>query len=496
MDLQDIIDSVPVEKKGEILKLINEYEAATGRELAQSGFLEFAQAVWPDIILGEHIKIMANAFERIVSGELKRLIINMAPRHSKSEMSSFLLPSYFLGKYPKKKLIQSSHNADLAVDFGSKVRNLIASEEYKAIFPDTDLRADKKAAGKWATTAGGEYFAIGVGGKIAGRGADLYIIDDPHSEQDALEAIANPDKWDKVYDWYTGGPRQRLQPGGAIVIVMTRWSPNDLTGQLLESQRQRGVCEWEVIELPAILPSGKTLWPEFWPEAEILAVKAELPVAKWQAQYQQNPTSEEGALIKREQWQEWPLDKPPECYFKIVSWDTAFLKTERSDYSACTVWGVFDKIDKDGTPRASLILLDAFKGKFEFPELKREVLRVWRDEEPDMMIVEQKASGTSLISELRYMGVPVQEFTPTRGNDKIARVNSVTDLFASGLVWHPKQRWAYEVIEECAAFPSGRNDDFVDASTQALIRFRQGGFIRTNLDEDEVEHEERVADYY
>lgn len=494
--MHDILAAVPPEHREELLGLIDKYRGAVAREKAQGSFIDFARAVWPNIILGEHISIMADAFERIVSGKLKRLIINMPPRHSKSEMSSFLLPAYFLGKYPHKKLIQSSHNVDLAVDFGAKVRNLIASPEYQAIFPGVDLRADKKASGKWATTLGGEYYAIGVQGKIAGRGADLYVIDDPHSEQDALDAMGNPERWDKVYEWYTGGPRQRLQPGGAICIVMTRWNTADLTGQVLQAQKERGSNEWEVIELPAILPSGNILWPEFWSKEEIVAVKEELPVGKWQAQYQQNPTSEEGALIKREHWKEWKSSTPPDCYFKIVSWDTAFLKTERSDYSACTVWGIFDSPDDEGRPRANLILLDAFKDKFEFPQLKKEVLGVWKDQEPDMMIVEQKASGTSLISELRYMGVPVQEFTPTRGNDKIARVNSVTDLFASGLVWHPQKRWAHEVIEECAAFPNGRNDDYVDSTTQALLRFRQGGFIRANLDEDWEEVEPEAREYY
>jgi predicted phage terminase large subunit-like protein len=277
---------------------------------------------------------------------------------------------------------------------------------------------------------------------------------------------------------------------------MTRWNTHDLTGQVLQAQKHRHENEWEVIELPAILPSGNILWPEFWSEKEIFAVREELPASKWQSQYQQDPTSDESAIIKREHWKEWRKEQPPECYFKIISWDTAFLKTERSDYSACTVWGVFDTVDDDGRSRANLILLDAFKGKYEFPELKKEVLRVWKEESPDMMVVEQKASGTSLISELRYMGIPVEEFTPTRGNDKIARANSVSDLFNSGIIWHPPYRWAYEVIEECAAFPLGRNDDYVDSTTQALIRFRRGGFIRTDLDEEEVDHEPRRAAYY
>jgi predicted phage terminase large subunit-like protein len=375
------------------------------------------------------------------------------------------------------------------------VRNLVDSEVYAKIFPNVALRSDSKAAGRWSTNANGEYFAIGVGGTVTGKGADLLIIDDPHSEQEAALASADPSVFDKVYEWYTSGPRQRLQPGGSIVVVMTRWSKRDLTGKILQAMTDRDGDEWEIIELPAILPSEKPLWPEFWSYDELSKLRIELPLSKWSAQYQQNPTSEEGALIKREWWMEWEAENPPYCQFVIQSWDTAFTKNERSDYSACTTWGVFYKDENENDPH--IILLDALKERMEFPELKARAFEYYQEWQPDAFIVEAKASGAPLIFELRRMGIPVQEFTPTRGNDKISRLNSVSDLFASGKVWAPRKRWAEEVIEEMAAFPNSDHDDLVDSSTQALIRFRKGGFINLPTDEpDEPREFRRKVAYY
>ena len=330
---------------------------------------------------------------------------------------------------------------------------------------------------------------------MTGKGADLLIIDDPHSEQEAALASNDPSVFDKVYEWYTSGPRQRLQPGGSIVVVMTRWSKRDLTGRIVQSSIDRDGDEWEIIDFPAILPSNNPLWPEFWSYEELDALRTELPLPKWNAQYQQQPTSEQGAIVKREWWREWEGDKPPPCEFLIQSWDTAFTKNERSDYSACTTWGVF-YLNEDQND-ANIILLDAFKYRMEFPELKQKALEHYKEWEPDAFIVEAKAAGSPLIYELRQMGIPVSEFTPTRGNDKIARINSVSDLFASGKVWAPATRWAEEVVEEMAEFPSGEHDDLVDSSTQALIRFRKGGFVRLESDEqDEMPTFKRKAAYY
>jgi predicted phage terminase large subunit-like protein len=442
---------------------------------------------------------MAKAFERVANGEIKRLIINMPPRHTKSEFASYLLPAWFLGRFPNKKVIQTSHTAELAVGFGRKVRNLVDSEVYKKLFPKVELQSDSKAAGRWNTNHGGDYFAIGVGGAVTGKGADILIIDDPHSEQEATIAETNPEVYDKTYEWYTSGPRQRLQPGGAIVIVMTRWSKKDLTGQVVKAAAQRHGEDWEVIEFPAILPSGKPLWPEFWKLEELEALRQELPNSKWQAQYMQSPTSDVSAIIKREWWRWWESDDPPYCDFLIQSWDTAFLKTERSDYSACTTWGVFYWPDDTGLDQVNIIALNAFKRRMEFPELKQKAYEEYQEWEPDSLIVEAKAAGSPLIFELRAMGIPVQEYTPSKGNDKIARLNAVADIFASGRVWVPRTHWAEELVEEVASFPSGEHDDLVDSMTQALLRFRRGGFIRLQSDEeDEVPSfkSRRAVGYY
>ncbi len=483
MKFLELIDQLPVGEREKLLIEYDEYMNSLTREKAQTGFMDFVRAMWPSFILGRHHALMAKKFEEIAAGKIKRLIINMPPRHTKSEFASYMLPAWYLGKFPNKKIIQCSNTAELAVGFGRKVRNLVDSEAYAKVFPNVHLRSDSKAAGRWATSGGGDYFAIGVGGTVTGKGADLLIIDDPHSEQEAALAANDPSVYDKVYEWYSSGPRQRLQPKGSIVIVMTRWGKRDLTGRVLQGMVDRDGDKWEVIELPAILPNEKPLWPEFWSFEELDKLRNELPVSKWSAQYQQEPTSEQGAIVKREWWKIWPHEDPPKCQFVIQSWDTAFTKNDRSDYSACTTWGVFYMDENKEDPH--VILLDAVKKRMEFPELKETAMRFYRDWEPDACIVEAKAAGAPLVYELRQMGIPVSEFTPTRGNDKIARLNSVSDLFASGKIWAPETRWAEEVMEEMAAFPNSDHDDLVDSSTQALIRFRKGGFIRLDSDEPE-----------
>ena len=455
--LERVLEKLPVGQREHLAQIADEYKRAINRDRGQQKFMEFVKLMWPNFIGGRHHDIMADAFERVAKGELKRLIINMPPRHTKSEFASYLLPAWFLGKFPHKKIIQSSNTAELAVGFGRKVRNLVDSDTYAKVFPNVALRHDSKAAGRWSTNANGEYFAIGVGGTVTGKGADLLIIDDPHSEQQAKLAESDPSIFDTVYEWYTSGPRQRLQPGASIVVVMTRWSKRDLTGRVMKDSVQRGGDEWELIEFPA----------------------------KWQAQYQQSPTSESAALVKREWWKMWEADDPPYCHFTLMAWDTAFEKSNRADYSACTIWGVFNHPNEQGEEQANIILLNAVRDRVEFPELKKMVLRLTKDWEPDSTIIEKKASGAPLIYELRAMGIPVQEFTPVRGNDKITRLNAVSDLFASGRVWAPNTHWAEEVVDEVASFPSGEHDDYVDTVSLALMRFRKGGYVTADLDEEE-----------
>jgi len=465
----NIINKLPADKKQEYIKYLIKFAEKKQEQVVQDDFLSFVKGVWPEFIEGEHHKKIADQFNRLAKGEINRLIINMPPRHTKSEFASYLLPAWMIGRNPKLKIIQTTHTTELAVRFGRKAKHLIDSQDYKRFFKTT-LREDSQAAGRWETEQGGEYFAAGVGSAITGRGADLLIIDDPHSEQDAM----NPEALERAYEWYTSGPRQRLQPGGKIIVVMTRWSQKDLTEKLLRSQKDIKSDKWELVQFPAIMPSGKPVWPEYWKLEELESVKASLSIGKWNAQWMQNPTAEEGSILKREWWRVWNQPYVPECIHTIQSYDTAYLKKETADYSAITTWGVFYP-DADSPP--NLILLDAFKDRLEFPDLRRRALEQYYYWKPETVIVESKASGLPLTYELRKMGIPVVNFTPSRGNDKHSRVNAVAPLFESGLIWAPDEKFAEEVVEECAAFPNGDHDDLVDSTTQALMRFRQGGFV-------------------
>ena len=473
------------------LKYILKKSLLDKQEANQNDFLSFVKVVWPDFIQGYHHKIYAEKLNRVANGELKRLIVNMPPRHTKSEFASHLFPAFFMGRHPKAKLIQTTHTGELSIRFGRKTKNLLESDEYAKVFPNVTLATDSKAAGRWESNHGGEYFAAGVGGAITGRGADLLVIDDPHSEQDAL----SPTVLDSHYEWYTSGPRQRLQPGGAIVLVMTSWSVKDLTGRLLEAQGKEEMADqWEIVEFPAIL-NEKPMWGNFWDMDNLNKVKASIPLTKWNAQWMQNPTSEEGALIKREWWKKWEEDKIPELKYIIQSYDTAYSKKETADYSAITTWGIFKPSDDD---RESLILLDAKRGRWNFPELKKIAMEEYKYWEPEAILIEAKASGLPLTHELQKAGIPVINFTPSKGNDKHSRVNSVAPLFESGAIWAPNKKFAEEVIEECAAFPFGDNDDYVDSTTQALMRYRQGYYVslKDDFNDDNIEHEQLGREYY
>lgn len=259
---------------------------------------------------------------------------------------------------------------------------------------------------------------------------------------------------------------------------MTRWSTKDLTGKLLAHQKEAKSDKWHVVEFPAILEDDDPpvpVWPEYWKLEELESVKATLPVGKWNAQWMQNPTSEEGAILKREWWRKYDREDIPALHHVIQSYDTAFLKKETADYSAITTWGIFYPDEDSG---ANLILLDAIKGRYEFPELRRLALEQYKYWNPETVIVEAKASGLPLTHELRQMDIPVINFTPSKGNDKHVRVNTCAPLFESGMIWAPDEKFAQEVIEECAAFPFGDHDDLVDSTTQAIMRFRQGGLLK------------------
>ena len=482
--LQLALPKMTVQEKIELMDMLEERERRASLYNARANILDFAKHVYPGFKVGPQHRKLAKIFEDVIAGKKKRVIINIAPRMGKSEFSSYLFPAYFLGKYPNKKIIMGTHTAGLSEDFGRRVRNLIDTEEYREIFPSTNVADDQKAAGKWSTSSGGQYYAAGVGGALAGRGADLFVIDDPHSEQDVK--VNSRLAFDTAWSWFQTGPLQRLMPGGAIIVIMTRWSLLDLTGRLIDYQTKNPESiPWEIVELPAILNEGtdneKSLWPEQWALSALKATKASIDPRYWNAQYMQQPTSDNSAVISRKMWRIWEPEDPPVCDYIIQSWDTAHEIKTNSDYSACTTWGVF--YNEEERDAAQIILLDAFKDRMTFPELKQVALKHYKEWQPDAFIVEKKSAGAPLIQEFRAMGIPAWETNPSRGNDKMVRLNAIADLFASGMVWAPDTRWAREVIEEVAAFPVGEHDDFVDTTSQALMRFRQGGFI--SLDSDE-----------
>ena len=493
------IGKLPAEKQAHFRQVMSELRKRKQGAQSQVHFLDFVKQMWPGFIGGRHHTIMAEKFEAVARGEIKRLAISLPPRHTKSEFASYLLPAWFLGNYPEKKIMQASHKTELAVNFGRKVRNLIDSDAYKGVFREVELQADSKSAGRWGTNKGGVYNALGVGSGAAGMGADIFIIDDPHNEQDIING--NTDVFDQAWEWYMSGPRQRLQPGGGIIVVHTRWSKKDLIGRLLDyAVKNPDADQWEYIEFPAIFNEGdedeKSLWPEFWPLPELKKIQSTIAPHLWNAQYMQNPTTEEGALIKKEWWQDWDRDEPPDCEFTILSLDAAQESHNRADYNAVTLWGVFYMNDPDtGYSKANIILLNAWKERMEFPKLKQAMLDDYQEWQPDAFVVEKKSNGAALYQEFRAMGIPVSEFTPSKGNDKISRVNAVSDIFASGMVWAPLgHRWAQEVMEECSDFPNGEHDDFVDSTTQALMRFRNGGFIKLHSDyEDEPQEFRRYS---
>ena len=484
IEVNALLAVMTAKQKIEFLEELEEQQRRAELKKAQTGMVPFAGAVYPGFKEGAHHRRLAQIFKDVADGKKKRVIINIAPRMGKSEFSSYLFPAWFLGQYPEKKIIMATHTAGLSEDFGRRVRNLIESDDYNKVFPETRVAADQKAAGKWSTSAGGQYYAVGVGGALAGRGADLFVIDDPHSEQD-IKANSRA-TFDNAWSWFQTGPLQRLMPDGAIIVIMTRWSLVDLTGRLIQYQmRNPEADQWEIVELPAILHEDtdqeKSLWPEQWPLKQLKQKKAAMDARYWNAQYMQQPTSESAALVKRQHWRIWERDDPPKCEFIIQSWDTAHEAKTTADYSACTTWGIW--YNEEEGDRPSIILLDAFKDRMEFPELKEVALKHYKEWQPDSFLVEKKAAGAPLVQEFRRMGIPVDEFTPSRGNDKIARLNAITDLFASGAIWAPDRRWAKDVIEEVVAFPVGEHDDYVDTMTQALLRFRNGGFISLPTDE-------------
>ena len=493
------IPSMPLKEKEILLQEIEDFEHKKKLRLCREDFLTFCAYVYPEWKEGPHHRYLRPILHKVKEGEETRIAVSMAPRFGKSQTIAYLFVAWYLGHKPNHHIIMVTHTAKLSEDFGRSVRNLIDTPQYKEIFPNTIVSKDKSAASNWTLSEGGKYLAVGIGANLAGHGADLCVVDDLVSE---AAILANPDHaFSVAWEYMQVGPLQRLMPNGKIIMIGTRWGKKDPIGRALAwADNNPDSPKWNEIRFPAILPSGKSLWPEQWPVEQLLAKKASMQPQFWAAQYTQEPTSEEGALLKREWWQFWTKDAPPDVEFVIQVWDTAHDTKSYNDFSACLTWGVWFNEEND---RSELILLNAIKGRWEFPQLKERALEQYREWQPECLLIEKKAAGAPLIQELRQMDMIVEEYSPSRGavgvsNDKRARVNAVASLFADKAIWAPEHRWAMEVINECAEFPNGEHDDYVDCCSLALARYRQGGFISLSSDrQDEPKFfRRRTSGYY
>lgn len=455
-------------------------------EAARDNFLAYVRYMAPLVLNapyvdGRHIVLICHTLQDVEQGLLDRIQIWMPPRSMKSWLGSILFPSWCLGRHPNWDFMQISYKSDLATDFSREVRNIVGMEEYQEIFPGFGLRQDSKAAHRWHTKGRGCYVTGSVTGGIAGKGAMIALVDDPLSEQDALSEAERR----RVHRWYPSGLRSRLAPGGRIVLISTRWHLEDLCGWLIERARDDDMMDkWVVLKIPAIvdaeasavlgLEEGSSYWPERWPLAMLLKTKANDPL--FNALYMQNPVLEGGNVIKREWFQDWVKKNPPDCDYILISMDTAFSIKETADFSAITVWGIFYIVEDVGegfgeqrTPH--MILLDARRGRWAFNELRQLAQSMFRDYKADNIIIEDKASGSSLIQELRRAELPVIPYKPDR--DKLSRAHACAPIMSNSRVWVPlRKTWVRDLIDEAVSFPNAPHDDYVDSMTQAILWMR------------------------
>ena len=424
--------------------------------------------MWQGYRPAAHHRLIADKLQLVEAGKLKRLMIFMPPRHGKSMLASEYFPSWYLGRNPDKQIMTATYGQELANDFGRKVRNLMQDKQFQAIFPKVKIRQDSSAAHRFHICRRGVYQGVGVGGAATGRGADLLLIDDPIKNQEDAESDTMRRK---LKDWYASVAYTRLMPGGAIVLIQTRWHHDDLAGWLLAEHAHEN---WDVLSLPAVTSSGQALWPEAYPLSELRKIEKAIGSRAWSALYQQQPSPDEGGILRKQWWRKWPQSKDmPESLHVIQSWDTAYSDRDHanSSYSARTTWAIF----QDGA-RHGMMLLEAWKDRVDYPTLRKlaqESFMKWR---PDRVLIEKKASGQSLIQDLRRSGVPVSTYQPDK--DKVTRAYAVSAMLESGQIHYPDRRWAEAVIDECAQFPTGAHDDYVDTCSQAWLWLRNGWWLQ------------------
>jgi predicted phage terminase large subunit-like protein len=470
-----MIDKSTEQKIAELERLVEQVKDLESKELAKNSLVGYAKFQMENYLSPPHIKLLASKLEAVERGDIRRLAIFMPPRHGKSILTSEFFPAWYMGRNPDKYIICSTYAQDLADDFGRKVRNQLQDKRYTDIFPDAELSTDSSSMRRFNTTKGGVYYAVGAGSAITGRGAHLLLIDDPIKGREEADSAAMRKN---LLDWYRATAYTRLMPNGSVILIQTRWHEDDLAGWILKETGHEG---WDVIEFPAILneraanmldlDEGDPLWKESYPIERLEEIKKTIGTREWSSLYAQKPSVEEGNIIKRWWWKTWTRENPPEMDYILQSWDTAYTVTETSDYSACTTWGVFS-----GEGGYNLYLIDSFREKLTFPELKNQAIHLYNELQPDLVLVEAKASGWSLVQELMRTGIPITPFNPKK-MDKLARVHSVAPLFEGGRIWAPDTDESANVMNQFAMFPNTKHDDLVDSTTQALLRLRKGWMV-------------------
>jgi len=483
---------------------------------AKQDFLTFVGLVAPTLIsdwrMGKHIEVISNKLKELEEGNIKRLMVFLPPRSSKSVICSKLFPAWYIGRNPEHEILTVSHSDQLSSDFGRSVRDIVSTEQFQDIFRGVALRSDVRAAGKWKTNQGGTYYAAGVRSQIAGRGAHIAILDDVMSEEDSYSDAGRR----YIKEWYPAGLRTRIMPNGSILIINTRYHYDDLCGWLLkqEENSEYETIPWEVIRIPAWLdedaaellqlPEGSSYFPEWKPDEYLRIDESEIKASNgsryWNALYMQNPTPDEGGLIKKNWIKWWEFEDPPACDFIIQTFDTAFSTKTTADYSVIQTWGIFSMYDEDElgieSYQPNMILLGNMRGRYEYPELRRMSQILYDQFQPDVCIIEKKASGQSLIQDMRRSGLPVQEYTPDR--DKVSRVYAASPMIETGKVWIPKNKpWADDLLTEMLQFPNAAHDDQVDAMTMAIHYMKESWHLThpedPYFDDDDKKNKKRVA---
>lgn len=383
-------------------------------------------------------------------GECKRLIICMPPRHGKSELASRRFPSFYMGQLPDKQIIAASYNSDLSNDFGREVRNIVDSPEFGALF-DVSLAQDSKAANRWHTSKGGMYVAAGVGTAITGRGADILLIDDPFKDRQEADSELQRNR---VWDWYTSTAYTRLMPGGAVIVINTRWHDDDLTGRLLAEQEKDG-DKWEVLSLPAINGQGEALWPAWYPLDRLEQIKGVLPARDWNSLYQQNPIPDDGDYFKKDWFGEY--DELPKLTIYGAS---DYAVTE--DGGDFTEHGVFGLDQND-----NIYVLDWWFGQTDAAKWIESKCDLILQHKPDCWFGE---SGVIRRSVEPFMIKRMEERKAfcriewlASIADKSARARGIQARASMGKVYLPKKAdWKAHVLGQLFRFPAGTHDDAVD----------------------------------